>query len=44
MVKKIILKLQINQILQEFKKIYRSQQSVGIGFDVHRLVPKRKLF
>jgi len=26
------------------KKIYRSQQSVGIGFDVHRLVPKRKLF
>ena len=25
-------------------RIYRSQQSVGIGFDVHRLVPKRKLF
>ncbi len=26
------------------KKIYKSKQSVGIGFDVHRLVPKRKLF
>ena len=30
--------------LENLKKIYRSQQSVGIGFDVHRLVPKRKLF
>ena len=29
---------------ENLKKIYRSQQSVGIGFDVHRLVPKRKLF
>ena len=26
------------------KKIYKSKQSVGIGFDVHRLVPKRKLY
>jgi 2-C-methyl-D-erythritol 4-phosphate cytidylyltransferase / 2-C-methyl-D-erythritol 2,4-cyclodiphosphate synthase len=26
------------------KKIYKSNQSVGIGFDVHRLVPKRKLY
>ena len=30
--------------LQNLKNIYRSQQSVGIGFDVHRLVPKRKLY
>ena len=30
--------------LENLKRIYRSQQSVGIGFDVHRLVPKRKLF
>jgi 2-C-methyl-D-erythritol 4-phosphate cytidylyltransferase/2-C-methyl-D-erythritol 2,4-cyclodiphosphate synthase len=29
---------------QNLKNIYKSQQSVGIGFDVHRLVPKRKLF
>ena len=26
------------------KDIYKSKQSVGIGFDVHRLVPNRKLF
>ncbi len=26
------------------KNVYRSNQSVGIGFDVHRLVPKRKLY
>jgi len=30
--------------LENLKKIYSSQQSVGIGFDIHRLVPKRKLF
>ena len=30
--------------LEYLKKIFKSQQSVGIGFDVHRLVPKRKLF
>ena len=29
---------------QNLKNIYRSNQSVGIGFDVHRLVPKRKLY
>ena len=29
---------------REFKKIYRTKQYVGIGFDVHRLVPKRKLY
>ena len=28
----------------DLKNIYRSKQTVGIGFDVHRLVPKRKLF
>ena len=26
------------------KSIYMSKQKVGIGFDVHRLVPKRKLY
>ncbi len=29
---------------ENLKNIYRSKQSVGIGFDVHRLVPSRKLF
>ena len=29
---------------ETLKKIYRSKQSVGIGFDVHRLVPKRRLY
>ena len=29
---------------QNLKNIYRSKLSVGIGFDVHRLVPKRKLY
>ncbi len=29
---------------QNLKTIYKSTQSVGIGFDVHRLVPKRKLY
>ena len=29
---------------QDLKNIYKSKQSVGIGFDVHRLVPKRKLY
>ena len=28
----------------EVWNIYKSNQSVGIGFDVHRLVPKRKLY
>ncbi len=29
---------------ENLKNIYKSKQSVGIGFDVHRLVPNRKLF
>ena len=29
---------------QNLKNIYKSNQSVGIGFDVHRLVPKKKLY
>ncbi len=29
---------------KNLKDIYKSNQSVGIGFDVHRLVPKRKLY
>ena len=29
---------------ETLKKIYKSKQSVGIGFDVHRLVPKRRLY
>jgi 2-C-methyl-D-erythritol 4-phosphate cytidylyltransferase/2-C-methyl-D-erythritol 2,4-cyclodiphosphate synthase len=29
---------------ENLKDIYKSKQSVGIGFDVHKLVPKRKLF
>ena len=29
---------------QNLKNIYKSKQSVGIGFDVHRLVLKRKLY
>ena len=29
---------------ENLKKIYKSKQSLGIGFDVHRLVPKRKLY
>ncbi len=29
---------------ENLKKIYRTKQYVGIGFDVHRLVPKRRLY
>ena len=29
---------------ENLKNIYKSKQTVGIGFDVHRLVPKRKLY
>ena len=29
---------------ETLKNIYQSKQTVGIGFDVHRLVPKRKLY
>ncbi len=30
--------------LENLKKVYKSNQTVGIGFDIHRLVPKRKLY
>ena len=30
--------------LEHLKNIYKSKIKVGIGFDVHRLVPKRKLY
>jgi 2-C-methyl-D-erythritol 4-phosphate cytidylyltransferase / 2-C-methyl-D-erythritol 2,4-cyclodiphosphate synthase len=29
---------------QNLKNIYKSKQTVGIGFDVHRLVPRKKLY
>ena len=29
---------------ENLKNIYKSKMSVGIGFDVHKLVPKRKLY
>jgi 2-C-methyl-D-erythritol 4-phosphate cytidylyltransferase / 2-C-methyl-D-erythritol 2,4-cyclodiphosphate synthase len=29
---------------ENLKNIYKTKQSVGIGFDVHRLIPKRKLY
>ena len=29
---------------QNLKKIYRSKMTVGIGFDIHRLVPNRKFY
>ncbi len=29
---------------QDLKNIFKSKQSVGIGFDVHRLVPKKNLY
>ena len=29
---------------ENLKNIYKTKQNVGIGFDVHRLVPKKKLF
>ncbi len=29
---------------ENLRNIYKSNQSVGIGFDVHRLVPKRNLY
>ena len=29
---------------ENLKNIYKSKQTVGIGFDVHKLVPKRKLY
>ena len=29
---------------ENLKNIYKSKQRVGMGFDVHRLVPGRKLY
>ena len=29
---------------ENLKSIYKTKQNIGIGFDVHRLVPKRKLY
>ena len=29
---------------ENLKNIYKSKQNLGIGFDVHRLIPKRKLY
>ena len=37
-------KITDQQDLTNLKKIYKSQINVGIGFDVHRLVQKRKLY
>ena len=38
------LKITDKSDFENIKNIYKSKQSVGIGFDVHRLVPKRKLY
>ncbi|MEC7137003.1 MAG: 2-C-methyl-D-erythritol 2,4-cyclodiphosphate synthase [Pseudomonadota bacterium] len=37
-------KITDNEDFEKLKNIYKSNQSVGIGFDVHRLVPNRKLY
>ncbi len=37
-------KITVKSDFENLKNIYKSNQSVGIGFDVHRLIPKRKLF
>jgi 2-C-methyl-D-erythritol 4-phosphate cytidylyltransferase/2-C-methyl-D-erythritol 2,4-cyclodiphosphate synthase len=37
-------KITDNSDFENLRNIYKSKQSVGIGFDVHRLVPKRKLY
>ena len=38
------LKITDKSDFEILKKIYKSKLSVGIGFDVHRLVPNRKLY
>ena len=38
------LKITDQSDLENLKNIFKSKQSFGIGFDVHRLVPKRKLY
>ena len=37
-------KITFQSDFESLKNIYKSKQSFGIGFDVHRLVPKRKLY
>jgi 2-C-methyl-D-erythritol 4-phosphate cytidylyltransferase / 2-C-methyl-D-erythritol 2,4-cyclodiphosphate synthase len=37
-------KITDQQDLENLKNIYKSKLNVGIGFDVHRLVPKRKFY
>ncbi len=37
-------KITDNSDFENLKNIYKYKQSVGIGFDVHRLTPKRKLY
>ena len=38
------LKITDQEDFKNLKSFFKSKQSVGIGFDVHRLVPKRKLY
>ena len=38
------LKITDQSDFENLKNIFKSKQSVGIGFDVHRLAPKRKLY
>ena len=38
------LKITDQSDFENLKNIFKSKQSIGIGFDVHRLVPKRKLY
>ena len=38
------LKITDQSDFENLKNIYKKKQSVGIGFDVHRLIPKRKLY
>jgi len=37
-------KITFQSDFENLKNIYKSKQSFGIGFDVHRLIPKRKLY
>ena len=38
------LKITDKSDFENLKNIYKSKQSVGIGFDIHRLVPKKKFY
>ena len=42
--KKNNFKITYREDFETLKNIYKSKQSLGIGFDVHRLVQKRKLY